>query len=675
MEVDPVAPICEHDDDMGLGLPVFSHVPDSDMTSADESAVPAEEPAEPEVPRDADGYPIHDLDDPAYDPVPLPLSQQHVPLREPELMKCKVNLKRAMDYACTEHAMRTNHGCLSHSRIVMSIIARVRADHLYFYIKESKTATELGVGMRLQSGLHMDELSNPKTKTKAKAKAAKSKGKGKDKGKGEVKSKGKSNDEDEQLEVPPQLKHEVKLGLNIIGMSLTNLPKEIQWAMLSGMEDCYELDLDCAHHQCIALRHGHRGIPETKELLANKVVYRSSLADLMGVTSDDAKMVMLILTYAGSPAKWQESLSVSLIPQKLKDFATEMKHVHRLDSLHSPDGLELATSQGRLRPAITNHCWQNEASERWLLESLRAAAGDQCFTMPRGDGAILQGVPRGRIVKDLSRKGISVSVKELPRTWLDFSNAVEAAAGEKKRSFFGMQPVCTFDELRAVENARVCLLQPKERRDDTTIARSIMPFVSKRFCETSITAENKEQVKNTEWFNMDERRWHSFGGDDHLDWVVEDSLRSFFSKPLWQFVTRANEYGFPTTSLRPVPDPTNGICGHMDFIKKIRSIVSQLMRTHKLYKSVPLNSLSSKLIHFDCGKTLDFSMIEGDDCKDIPRPYEQQLREGMPEDRNTKHTGNRLPPCDQVLNLQIAEVCKLYESAARVAVFLHRRLG
>ncbi|CAE8620628.1 unnamed protein product [Polarella glacialis] len=340
-----------------------------------------------------------------------------------------------------------------------------------------------------------------------------------------------------------------------------------------------------------------------------------------------------------------------------------MKSVHRLDSLLSPSGVELATSQGRVRPDITNHCWQNEASERWLLESLRASAGDQCFTMPRGDGAILQGVPRGRIVEDMIRKGISVSVNEVPRTWADFSKAVAAAAGEKKRSFFGMQPVCTFDELRAVENARVCLSQPRERRDDTTIARSIMPFVSKLFCETSITAENKEQVKNTEWFDKDERRWHLFGGEDHLDDVVEDALRSFFTKPVWQFVTQVNEYGFLTTSLRPVPDPTDGLCGHIDFIKKIRSIVSQLMRTHKMYKSVPLNSLSSKLINFDCGKTLDFSMIEGEDGTDIPRPYEQQQREGMPEDRNTKHTGNKLPPCDQVLHLQIAEVCKLFELA------------
>ncbi|CAE8720391.1 unnamed protein product [Polarella glacialis] len=87
------------------------------------------------------------------------------------------------------------------------------------------------------------------------------------------------------------------------------------------------------------------------------------------------------------------------------------------------------------------------------------------------------------------------------------------------------------------------------------------------------------------------------------------------------------------------------------------------MRTNKLYKSVSLNSKSSKIIHFDCGKTLDFSLIEDDEGNNIPRPYEQQLREGMPEDRNTKHTGNRLPPCDPVLDLQIAEVTKLYEFA------------
>ena len=108
-------------------------------------------------------------------------------------MQCMVNVKRAMAYACTAHALRTKHGCLTHSGIVMALLQRLNRNKLFFYIRESSTAQELGVGMRLQSGLKLSSSEVPKGKGK----------KGKKKGSESV----------EQVEVPPQLKRELDLGL------------------------------------------------------------------------------------------------------------------------------------------------------------------------------------------------------------------------------------------------------------------------------------------------------------------------------------------------------------------------------------------------------------------------------------------------------------------------------
>ena len=138
-----------------------------------------------------------------------------------------------------------------------------------------------------------------------------------------------------------------------------------------------------------------------------------------------------------------------------------MRNVHDLDADHRPKGVLLAEKQGRDRPKVTNHCWMNEATERALVEMMRTGEEEVggSFVMPRGDAAILQGVDRRSIVKYMADRDVKVTVKELPKTWEDFTEAIRAAANQKGRNFHGMTAACEFNHLQEIEAARPCLLQ------------------------------------------------------------------------------------------------------------------------------------------------------------------------------------------------------------------------
>ena len=496
--------------------------------------------------------------------------------------------------------------------------------------------------MRLQSGLDLASVSLHAPK-----------------GKG---TKGKGKESAPQVEVPLQLRHEQELGINVLGVSLANLPKEIMMAFLSGMDDCFELDLDCAHHQCSAHRHGSHYFQETKDLRNNSTEYRQRLAETLDTSVDIIKQIMLVQIYAGSTKTLQEANGIAVLPPPLRRFGVEMKKVHALDAILCPKGVALAQKQGRDRPDVTNHCWMNEASERVLVELMRSgvtAVGGR-LAMPRGDGAILQGVDRARILKYMAEHDVKVSVKELPKSWDDFCDAVKAASAQKGRTSHRLTPACEFKDLQQVEAARYCLLQRPEVRDELTIARSVMRFVTKLFCETASTNESKEKVKNTEWFSETEGRWHWFGGDERLDNLIETSLRMHFQRWMWKFVTVVDEeLGSATKILQPVPDPTDGLCGHVHFIKKMTRIVCQQLRTKDAYKMPALNKASTKLLHFRCGQTLDFSLVDKDGDL-VPPPCEEQLRRGRPEDRNTRSTGQPWRPCYEKVATQICEVVDLY---------------
>ena len=222
------------------------------------------------------------------------------------------------------------------------------------------------------------------------------------------------------------------------------------------------------------------------------------------------KQIMLAQTYAGSTKALQEANGIDVLPSQLRRFGAEMKKVHTLDADHCPKGVLLAEKQGRDRPKVTNHCWMNEPTERVLVEMMRTGVDEVggSFVMPRGDAAILQDVDRRSIVKYMADRDVKVSVKELPKTWADFTEAIRAFANQKGRNFHGVTAACEFKHLQEIEAARPCLLQRPDVRDDLTIARSLMPFVSKLFCETASTDESKAKVKNTEWFDLGELRWH-----------------------------------------------------------------------------------------------------------------------------------------------------------------------
>ena len=158
---------------------------------------------------------------------------------------------------------------------------------------------------------------------------------------------------------------------------------------------------------------------------------------------------MLAQTYAGSTKALQEANGIDVLPSQLRRLGAERSNVHDLDADHRPKSVRLA---------VTSHCWMNEATERVLVEMMRTGVDEVggSFVMPRGDAAILQGVDRRSVVKYMADRDVKVSVKELPKTWEDFTEAIRAAANQKGRNFHGMTAACEFKHLQEIEAARPC---------------------------------------------------------------------------------------------------------------------------------------------------------------------------------------------------------------------------
>ena len=72
--------------------------------------------------------------------------------------------------------------------------------------------------------------------------------------------------------------------------------------------------------------------------------------------------------------------------------------------------------------------------------------------------------------------------------------------------------------------------------------------------------------------------------------------------------------------------------------QKIGESVCMYLRSVVLYRLPPLNSISTKMLHFSCGTTVDFTpaVIAGE--KIAPR-LDSMVRQGCPADRNSRCTG------------------------------------
>ena len=567
---------------------------------------------------------------------PLNPSRTCQALIEGRFTSMDVNPKMALKFACTEYARDTMYGCLTLSQMLVMMVSKCQGDRMVFYLKESETAKHFETGMRLQSG-----WTPPPAK-------------GKGKGKVMVKP-----------ELPMPLRHEENLPPSMIGRSLSGLPLEVLWSFVTATGS-FELDLISSHQRCILQRWGVARFPKIQEMLADVKGFRQKNASLMGVSYDTCKQLLQVMTYGGNVEKWLDYHKVSVFPDDLVDLLRELDAARKLDAQAFPQGVAHAKELGRERPAVTSHSWANEITERTLTDAVARVVESMGgnWAMPRGDGGIVQNVTSTKVLAACRAKNLPVDVKLMPKDWDELLTFVRARCMQKGLPEPSFNLICTPEELLAVEAARAELHRDREARDDISIARALLPFVTKFFCETVATDESKEGVASPalEWYDSSERRWHCRGGEERLKFLIESVMKSFFKDFEFRLVM-VGIHGDQRMKLVPQQVKKTGICGHFDFVSKLATIVRALMRTMDRFRDSPLNSKSLHTLHYKCGTTLDLSPARDSKGCWRAKPLGEQLRPGTPEDRNSKSTGQYWTACDPALATEIEEICKLFVDA------------
>ncbi len=115
---------------------------------------------------------------------------------------------------------------------------------------------------------------------------------------------------------------------------------------------------------------------------------------------------------------------------------------------------------------------------------------------------------------------------------------------------------------------------------------------------------------------------------------------------------------------RLVPAPTAaGVLSHYDFVTKtVQSFAACCGRSQ--VQATELNhSARPHLVNYDCGTTLDATPLRDDTGGWGAPPFDRKLRQGVPQDRNSKHTGRVWHEADPKQTDLIDEICSTFAEA------------
>ena len=111
----------------------------------------------------------------------------------------------------------------------------------------------------------------------------------------------------------------------------------------------------------------------------------------------------------------------------------------------------------------------------------------------------------------------------------------------------------------------------------------------------------------------------------------------------------------------------SGILSHFDFVSKIVQILRSMLRVESRHSAAKLNDAARPhLVHYTCGLTLDTTPSRDKEGIWRAPPFERQLRQGDPKDRNSKHTGRAWLDADPAQAALIDEICAAFVEACEV---------
>ena len=198
------------------------------------------------------------------------------------------------------------------------------------------------------------------------------------------------------------------------------------------------------------------------------------------------------------------------------------------------------------------------------------------------------------------------------------------------------------------------------------IAEALLPLLHDKYVETWITDEAKEGRELTlEHFDEREKRWHERGGEKRLKRDVKGLMAIHFQTFSLEW-TLVEEDGVEAKRLVPTPLAA-GVMSNYDFVSKIVQILRSMLRVESGYSASKLNdSERPHLVHYNCGTTLDATPFRDDAGVWRAPPFDQQIRQGTPQDRNSKRTGCVWRDADPEQSKLIDEICASFVEACEV---------
>jgi len=316
------------------------------------------------------------------------------------------------------------------------------------------------------------------------------------------------------------------------------------------------------------------------------------------------------------------------------------RQAQRRDCEENPEILKHCKEMKKDNPQASTHSICSMKVERECLDKFASTAAQLAarLVLPMGDGGIVQSsrpLQTEKIIEEMKKKGIAVSVKPLPKTDEEFRIFAANYAVEKSlpQPDFGPAPPVDYESM--VE-ARRCL-NSKGPIDHDAVAKSVMHLLSLDFAKQEGDFKTAPPI---EAWNDDKKRWDVGTGMalPKLRTAIKDALRNTFGgKDL--------SMKYVDEKLVPFRGRPNPLFGQQAFRNNVLLCVLDLL---PFKARLDDEKATGHLIHFDCGTTLDL----GPNTK-----FEEQVRPGRREDRGSKSTGKPFEAWQSDIKDSVKNLC------------------
>ena len=150
-------------------------------------------------------------------------------------------------------------------------------------------------------------------------------------------------------------------------------------------------------------------------------------------------------------------------------------------------------------------------------------------------------------------------------------------------------------------------------------------------------------------------------GEEFIKPCIEQTLKRLFVEFDMQWVMDENE----KESWQPVRCHKSGICGNRAFKDTMAAELRNKMKTGTQWKNQPLDvsNLAAHMLHFRCGTSVNLGFHEDAEGNKTPTPFEEQVRQGAREDRNSRTCPVTFQVIDATLAEKIDTFCAKYARA------------